>query len=109
MTGDQNRFQRFAVAVMTTGDHGNRGDGRQLELLQSAQNLILALGHLTGDLFHGVHLVAHVHKTHHVAGDASRQVGQQVLGPGGQGLMPGQREHLRVRAGGGDLQCLRLS
>ena len=108
MPGDQNRLQRLPFTGMTADDHGDRGHSWQFELLQSTQDLVLSLGHLARDLLHGVHLVAHVHESHDVAGDASRQVGQQVLRPGGQGLVPGQREHLWVRAGGGDFQCLRF-
>ena len=107
--GDQNRLQRLPFTGVTADDHGDRGHSWQFELLQSTQDLVLSLGHLARDLLHGVHLVAHVHESHDVAGDASRQVGQQVLlRPGGQGLVPGQREHLWVRAGGGDFQCLRF-
>ena len=85
--GDQNRLQRLPFTGMTADDHGDRGHSWQFELLQSTQDLVLSLGHLARDLLHGVHLVAHVHESHDVAGDASRQVGQQVLRPGGQGLV----------------------
>ena len=108
MPGDQNRLQRLTFTGMTARHHGDRLDGGQFELLQTAQQLVLALGDVAGDLLHGVHGIADVHETHDVAGDASGQIGEQFVRPGSQRLLPRQGEHLRVRARGGDFQRLRL-
>ena len=88
MLGDEDGFQRLTFRVMATGDHGDRLHGRQFQLLQSAQQLVFALRHVARDLLHGVHFVAHVHETHHVPGNTSRQIDQQVLGPSRQRLFP---------------------
>ena len=108
MLGDQDGFQRLTLRIMAAGDHGDRLHGRQFQLLQSAQQLVFAFRHVACDFLHGVDFVAHMHETHHVPGDASRQVDQQVLRPCCQRLLPRQREHLRIRARRGDLQRLRL-
>ena len=67
MLGDQNGFQRFPIVIMTTGDHGDRRDGRQFEFLQTAKILIFAFGHLPGDFLHCVDFVAYMHETHNVS------------------------------------------
>ena len=108
MLGDQNGFQRLARGVMTTSDHGDWLNRRQLQFLQATQQLVFALRHVACDFLHGVDFVAHVHETHDVPGDASRQICQEILRPSGQRLFPWQREHLRIRACRGDLQRLRL-
>ena len=108
MLGDQNGLQRLAITAMTTRHHGDRLHSRQFQLLQPAQQLIFSLGHIAGDFLHRINFVAYVHETHHVPRDASRQIGQQVFGPGRQRLFPRQGEHLRIRACGGDLQRLRF-
>ena len=108
MPGDQDRLQRLAFTGMTTRHHGDRLDGGQFELLQTTQQLVLALGDVAGDLLHGIHGIADVHETHDVAGNASGQIGEQFVRPGRQRLLPRQGKHLRVRARGGDFQRLRL-
>ena len=108
MLGYQNGFQRFAFAIMTTGDHGDWLYCRQLQLLQSTQQLVFAFGDVAGDFLHCVNVVTHVHETHHVPGYASRKVGKKVLRPCCQRLFPRQGKHLRIRTRCGDLQCARF-
>ena len=108
MLGNKNRFQRLAFTAMTARDHGDRLHGRQFQLLQATQQLVFSFRHIARDFLHGVHFVAHVHETHHVPGNTTRKIGQQVFRPSSQRLFPRQGEHLRIRACGGDFQRLRL-
>ncbi len=100
----EDRLERLTLVVVAAGHHGDRLHGGQVELLQLAQQLVFAFGDTARDLLHRVHLVAHAHKAHDVAGDASRQVDEQVGRPCGERLFPWKHEHLGVGARGRDLQ-----
>ena len=108
MLGDKDRFQRLAFTAMTACDHGDRLHGRQFQLLQATQQLVFSFRHIARDFLHGVHFVAYVHETHHMPGNTTRKISQQVFRPSSQRLFPRQGEHLWIRACGGDFQRMRL-
>ena len=96
MLCDQHGLQGLPIPGVPPGDHGNRIDRGQLQLLELAEQLILPFGHPLGYLLHGIYVIAHMDEADHVPGDAAGQISQKLLWPGRQWVLPGEGEHLRI-------------
>jgi hypothetical protein len=93
--GDQRRLRAGPV-----GHHAEHLDGRDAELLQAAQQAVLAPGQPLVDLLDGEDLAALDDEADHVPGQAALpDLDQPVVGPLRQRLVPGQRQQARRRLG----------
>ncbi len=58
-------------------DARDRLHARQVEAVEGAQQVVLALRHLLGGLLHGEHVLTEPHEAHEVPRDALRQRGEE--------------------------------
>ena len=93
---DEHGLQRVALVVGAVRDHGDGIDAGDVEALQRAQHLVLALGHLGRRLLDGDDVRSEVREAHEVARDALRQRGDRLARPGLEREVPREVEERRV-------------
>ena len=104
----EDRFKRVPLRVMPAGNYGNRFDCRKIKLFKASKEFILPFRNMHVDLFHCHNGIANTHEPHDMPGDTARQVDQEVFGPFGEGKVPRQGEHTRVRCCCSDCQSFRF-
>ena len=90
MASDEHRGQRIAVGVLAIVDDGERFDAGDVELLELAEHVILALGEIKKRLLDRNHMLAEVGKSHRVARESFGQSRDVLYRPVLQWQMPRQ-------------------
>ena len=100
--GDQGARQPLPLLVLASGHDRLGHDGRQADLLEVTQEVVLATGDELVGLLDRAGVLPDAHEPDHVPREAAGQLDHDLLRPLLQRHLPGQGHQLRIGLGGQD-------